>query len=198
MLLVGAAVAVAAWMLGAQQYALVAGWIAGGLSYLAWVWFRISKMDASETKSHSTREDPSRTAADLVLVLACLASLGIVVLVLTRAASASGFEKLVLASVALISVALSWALIHTLYTLRYASVYYRSGGKGIDFNQESNPDYRDFAYVSFMLGMTFQIADTALSSREIRMVVLRHGLLSYVFGVVILASVVNLIAGLGA
>lgn len=197
MLVVGVVFASAAILIGLGEFAVAAGWIAGALCYILWVWLRIGRMTPEATKSHATREDPSRTASDLVVVLACLASLGIVILVLVKASHAAGPEKIYLAAVALLSVAVSWVLIHTLYTLRYASIYYRSEGRGIDFNQSEDPDYRDFAYVSFVLGMTYQVADTSLRNREFRMTVLRHGLLSYLFGAVILASVINLISGLG-
>ena len=95
------------------------------------------------------------------------------------------------------SVALSWFLIHTLYTLRYAFLYFANSKAGVDFTQEEDPTYVDFAYLSFTLGMTYQVSDTALRSRGFRLTVLRHTLLSYLFGAVILATVINLVAGLG-
>jgi uncharacterized membrane protein len=101
-----------------------------------------------------------------------------------------------LAGVAVVSVALSWGLIHTLFTLRYASLYYWDQEGGIDFNQDEPPRYSDFAYLAFTLGMTFQVSDTNLQSNDIRATALRHGLLSYVFGSVILATLINLIVGL--
>lgn len=198
MLAVGAIAATATGLSGLPDYALVVGWIAAALTYLTWVWLRIGRMGPEETRSHARREDPSRGLADTLLVVASLASLGIVVLVLLRAASAGGLERALLASLAIGSVALSWALIHTLYTLRYASLYYGDQPGGVDFNQGEEPGYGDFAYLAFTLGMTYQVSDTALGSRAFRMTALRHGLLSYLFGAVILATVINLVAGLGA
>jgi len=75
-------------------------------------------------------------------------------------------------------------------------MFYRSGG-GIDFNQQQLPQYSDFAYLSFTLGMTFQVSDTNISSSYIRRSILHHVLLSYLFGTVIVAATVNLVAGLG-
>ena len=89
-----------------------------------------------------------------------------------------------IAAMALASVALSWLLIHTLFTLRYASQYYGGEPGGIDFNSEQRPRYVDFAYVAFSVGMTFQISDTDLRTTKLRGTVLRHALLSYVFGTV--------------
>jgi uncharacterized membrane protein len=93
------------------------------------------------------------------------------------------------------SVALSWFLVHTLFTLRYALLYQSSDG-GVDFNQKGSPRYLDFAYLAFTIGMTFQVSDTDIGSSAIRAAALRHALLSYLFGAVILATSVNFIVGL--
>ncbi len=197
MLIAGIIAAVATGLLGAWGYAIVIGWIAAALFYTAWVWLRIGRMGPEATKAHATQEDPSRGISDVLLVLASLASLGNVVFVLVTAASASGLERAILAALAIASVALSWGLIHTLYTLRYARLYYGETVGGVDFNQEEDPDYGDFAYLSFTLGMTYQVSDTSLQNRAFRLSALRQGLLSYLFGAVILATVINLVAGLG-
>lgn len=197
MLAVGVSVAIGTSVLGSWDYALVAGWIASALTYTVWVWARIARLDSVETRNHATREDPSRTLADTLLVIASIASLAIVAFILVKAASIVGIERAVLAGLAIASVALSWALIHTLFTLRYAYLYFDSSEGGVDFNQDDDPTYGDFAYLSFTLGMTYQVSDTALRSREFRVTALRHTLLSYLFGAVILATVINLVAGLG-
>jgi uncharacterized membrane protein len=80
--------------------------------------------------------------------------------------------------------------------LRYARLYYTEPIGGVDFNADDKPSYTDFAYLAFTIGMTFQVSDTALSSRAIRSAALRHALLSYLFGTVILATTVNFVAGL--
>ena len=103
-----------------------------------------------------------------------------------------------LASLAVVSVAVSWLSVHTIFTLRYALLYYTQPVGGIGFNQQQPPDYRDFAYVALTLGMTFQVSDTELQDSDIRATALRHALLSYLFGAVILAAAVNLIAGLSS
>jgi uncharacterized membrane protein len=94
-------------------------------------------------------------------------------------------------------VGLSWLLVHTVYTLRYAMLYYAGRDGGIDFNQTTSPRYSDFAYLAFTLGMTFQVSDTDLKTPAIRATALRHALLSYLFGAVIVATMINLVAGLG-
>lgn len=84
-----------------------------------------------------------------------------------------------------------------MYTARYARLYYLDAGAGgIDFNQQDPPAYRDFFYFSYNLGMTYQVSDTNVSNSQIRAVALRHCLLSYLFGAVVIASTINLVAGI--
>jgi uncharacterized membrane protein len=175
----------------------VAGWGAACIVYLVWLWAVIGGLDADKTRAHATREDPGRAVSELLVLIASIASLAAVMVVLLRAHTVHGFSQGLLAGVAVASVALSWTLIHTLYTVRYARLYYGDPVGGIDFNQEEPPRYSDFAYLAFDLGMTFQVSDTTLKSSQFRSIVLRHTLLSYVFGSVILATVINLVAGLG-
>ncbi|MBV8982235.1 MAG: DUF1345 domain-containing protein, partial [Acidimicrobiia bacterium] len=89
----------------------------------------------------------------------------------------------------------SWAVVHTVFTLRYASLYYANGG-GIDFNEDDKPNYRDFAYLALTIGMTYQVSDTDLQTKPIRHTAIRHALLSYVFGAVVVAMVINVVASL--
>jgi len=198
MLVAGVLVGLLTGLLGYWSFALIAGWAAASITYVAWVWAMIGRMDADTTASHATREDPARPLADLLVVLASFASLGAIVFLLIGTNGASGRVQVLVAALAVVGVALSWLLIHTLFTLRYASLYYTGVDGGVDFNQKEAPSYGDFAYLAFTLGMTFQVSDTNLTTHAVRMTALRHGLLSYIFGSVILASLVNLIAGLSS
>ncbi|MEO9014205.1 MAG: DUF1345 domain-containing protein [Terrimesophilobacter sp.] len=173
----------------------VIGWAVAALVYSSWVWLVIGRMGAESTASHATLEDPSRAAADFLILGASLASLAAVAIILIAAHETSSPRGL-LAALAVASVALSWILVHTLFTLRYARLYYRDVVGGINFNQDDPPCYLDFAYLAFTLGMTFQVSDTNIENNVIRRAVLRHSLLSYVFGSGILATVINLVAGL--
>lgn len=196
MVVVGAIVGLATGILGGWLIAPVVGWAAAIVLYTVWVWGTIAPLDAAETATHATREDPSRPVADLLLILANLASLGSILIVLLEARTASGPTQIGLAALALIGVALSWLLVHTLFTLRYASLYYEGDDRGVDFNQSEPPRYSDFAYLSFTLGMTFQVSDTNLTSSKIRLTAMRHALMSFLFGSIILATLINLVAGL--
>jgi uncharacterized membrane protein len=99
------------------------------------------------------------------------------------------------AVVGVLSVAASWFAVHTVFTLRYARLYYTSPGKGMDFH-DGEPTYADFAYVAFTIGMTYQVSDTDLKSRTIRATALGHAMLSFLLGAIILAVTINLVAGL--
>ena len=169
------------------------GWIIFTLVFLLRTWSVIGRMSAGETAEHATREDPTARVGGTVLTVASLASLAGVGLLLSGANQGSKFVE---PALAVASVALSWLTVHMLYTLKYAAHYYGGRDGGVDFNQKSAPDYHDFAYLSFTLGMTYQVSDTSISSRAIRHAALRHALLSYLLGAVVVASTVNLVAGL--
>ncbi|MEN2740065.1 DUF1345 domain-containing protein [Microbacterium sp. X-17] len=176
---------------------LLAGWASFAGVLVVWALVLTWRMDALDTRAHATEEDPGRQGARLVSVIGSLASLGAVGFVLLQARNETRPTSFILAAIALLAVATSWALIQTDYMLRYARVYYRDPIGGIDFNQIELPMYTDFAYFSVSLGMTYQVSDSNVGSNEIRRMVIGQTLLSYLFGAVILASVVNLFAGLG-
>jgi uncharacterized membrane protein len=183
---------------GAARYAPAVGWDVAVLVLLGWIWFTLWPMDAQATATHATREDPTRAVTDIILLAAAVISLAAVGFFLVQASSAKGSTQDLLAGVGVATVALSWLLVHTVFTLRYAMLYYAGRDGGIDFHQNGPPCYSDFAYLAFTLGMTFQVSDTDLKTPTIRATALRHALLSYLFGAVILAATVNLIAGLGS
>ncbi|MCY0905077.1 DUF1345 domain-containing protein [Arthrobacter sp. H14-L1] len=197
MVLAGIAAGFGTAILGEWIYAPAVGWAAAALIYNLWIWLTISRMDADTTARHAAQEDPLRSTADVLILLAALASLAAVVLVMIAAQDAKGIAKLLLALLALFTVALSWLLVHTLFTLRYAEIYYaRPVPKGISFNQDEPPQYTDFAYMAFSLGMTYQVSDTDIQTREMRSAALRHSLLAFVFGTGILATTINLVVSL--
>lgn len=139
---------------------------------------------------------PSSAPARLVTsvaVAAALASLVGIVILLTLGDSSTRNSA---AAVGLVAVFMTWAMLHMMYTARYAYLYYGEPVGGIDFNSDDQPSYHDFLYFSYNLGMTYQVSDTDVSSTAIRSVVLRHTLLSYIFGTVILAATINLVAGI--
>jgi uncharacterized membrane protein len=196
MLVVGAAGTVVTGVLGAWGYALVVGWSAAALTFCSLIWVSTHSRDADQTADMATRDDPSPTATDILVLLANAASLVAVAYLLVQANSSHGVRQALLAALSVVSVAISWALIHTLFMLRYAVLYYSGSVGGIDFNQEDKPRFTDFAYLAFTIGMTYQVSDTNLQNAQVRAAAFRHGLLSFIFGTMILATMINLVAGL--
>ncbi len=178
------------------QIAVLVGWDVTALVFVTMVWLSTRHDDSAATKEQATAADDSRVAADAVLIGASLASLVGVVFALLEAAASTGAAHTVIAAVAVLSVILSWASVHAVYTLRYAHLFYSEGG-GIDFHAGAYaPTYGDFLYVALTVGMTFQVSDTDLTSMHIRRAAIRHALLSYVFGVVVVAITINVVASL--
>jgi uncharacterized membrane protein len=196
MVIIGAVTAAVTIVLGAAPYAPLVGWDAAAVVFTLWVWLSIAQMDSARTATHAVREDPGRAGTDLLVIIAAVASLASVGVVLVQAGSEKGATQDLLAGLGVASVALTWFAVHSLFTLRYARLYYTRPMGGVDFNQDERPRYVDFAYLAFTIGMTFQVSDTDLRTPAIRASALRHALLSYLFGAVILASTINLVAGL--
>jgi uncharacterized membrane protein len=183
----------------AWELAVLGGWDAAALTFLITVWPIIIRTDGARTEHLATREDETRGTATVLLVSASTASLLGVGFALGLAGRTSGLEQVVLIGIAVATVILSWTVINTLYTLRYAHLHFASSAQGIAFDDapgRQRPRYRDFAYVAFTIGMTYQVSDTAVRNPRIRGTVLSHALVSYLFGAVIVAGSVNLIAAL--
>jgi uncharacterized membrane protein len=192
----GVAVALAVGNTAGWRFAL-AGWVTTAAAYVLWTQRILGGMDAEQTCRWVTREDPTRWVADVVIVSASVASLGGVGYVVA-AGSRSGTDALEAAVVGILTVGASWFAVHTLFTVRYARLYYSDDPGGIDFHDPNPPRFRDFAYLAYTVGMTYQVSDTEIGLTSIRATVLRHALLSYLLGAVVLAVTINLIAGLGS
>jgi uncharacterized membrane protein len=178
------------------QAATLIGWDVGTLFLITWIWWAVVGLDAEQCKTHANREDPSAPLTELIVLSAGVAVLAAVGLALIRAGSAGGGTKAYLIALGVLSVALAWGLVHTVYALRYARAYYSTPEGGIEFNEDDPPTYLDFAYLALTIGMTFQVSDTNLTTKGIRRVALAHALLSYVFGAVIVALVINVVSSL--
>ncbi len=190
------AAAVAFALTAGVRSAPLVGWDVLALVWETWTWRTVWPLDAPEARADANREDPGRDLTDLVLLGAAIASLIAVGMVLFGASQSSGWVVYGRAALAVFSVSLSWLMVHTVYTVRYARLYYTGTPGGIDFNDDEPPDYRDFAYLAFTIGMTFQVSDTDIQAKQIRRAVLRHAWLSFPLLAVILAATVNLVSGL--
>ncbi|NEW47169.1 DUF1345 domain-containing protein [Nocardia cyriacigeorgica] len=176
------------WPLG-----VIAGIAAADTLFVIIGWLVLWPMDADQTKANARREDFRPVVEELSVVTAASSALiGIVVILVL---GDTGARKAA-AAVALGGVFMAWAALHLMYAARYAYLFYESPKGGIDFNSDEPPAYRDFFYFSYNLGMTYQVSDTDVSDRRIRAIALRHNLLSYAFGTVILATTINLVMGI--
>ena len=195
-ILVGTAVGFAVTPFLGLAAGLLAAWGALALVSTVWILLVVWPMNAEQTRSHATEEDPGRRIARVVAVIGSFVSIAAVLVVVLQARHAHGWTQFALAGSAVLSVAASWGLIQTDYMLRYAKLYYDGSG-GIVFNQDEDPEYTDFAYFSVGLGMTYQVADTNVTRNAIRRIVIAQTTIAYVFGALILGTIINLVTGLG-
>jgi uncharacterized membrane protein len=208
-LLVGLAVAAAAWQwlptgLGAASATiprLVGAWDSFGVTMLLLLWAAIFTADADRIRAVAATEDLSRTLGSIFVLVAAGASLlGVIALLGTI----HGLKPTALAQhigLSIVAVGSAWLLVHTVFTLRYAHIYYDADDDGSDVGglvfpgNDPEPDYLDIAYFAFVIGMTAQTADISISGRALRRVALLHGLISFVFNTTLVALVISGVAG---
>lgn len=177
-------------------------WLAFAVTVLIMDWIIILSSHPKEVRKIASLEDSSRTLIFLFVIVAAVISLGAILLLLqsTKGQSTDGVAFPVILS--LTSVVVSWWLVHTIFTLRYAHLYYGTDkaaskpNQGLNFPEEQQPDYLDFVYFSFVIGMTFQVSDVEIASRTIRRLALFHSIISFVFNTAIVALSINVVAGL--
>ena len=182
-------------------------WLAYCLTNLLLSWVTILSSHPADVKKEVYAQDSSRTMIFLFAISAAFISVFAILILLqssSQSASEADLSGHILLSLA--SVISSWWLVHTIFTLRYAHLYYRDihyskkdkdqKQRSLDFPNEDQPDYLDFTYFSFVLGMTFQVSDVSINSRNIRRLVLVHSLLSFAFNTVIVALSINVVSGL--
>jgi uncharacterized membrane protein len=174
---------------------VVAGWNALCVTQLALAWWIVVTSGPAETRRRAEADDPGRTVTTILVLAACLVSLFVAMYLLRHAGSLAPRATRSLVVLCLAAVAGSWMLTHTTYTSRYARLYYRRGG-GLEFPGEDPPDYWDFAYFAFTIGMCFQVSDVSVVRHAMRRAVLGHSLISFAYNTAILALALNVIAGL--
>lgn len=168
------------------------GWIAAGLAFLILTWPPLWSADGKSTGETAPRQDPGQALRDLILLGVAGGSMVAVSFVIIPA----GKSDWPMVALGVACVVVSWVVVHTVFTLKYARLYYSAPKGGIDFKQTPEPNFRDFAYVAFTVGMTFQVSDTEIETSEIRSTVLRQAVLSFLFAAILIAVTINVIAGL--
>ncbi|MDD5350100.1 MAG: DUF1345 domain-containing protein [Chthoniobacteraceae bacterium] len=183
---------------------IVLTWNTFAAAVLLLAWARILTGKASESHKTARLQDTSRVTILLFVLATACASLLAVGYFLASTRQISGEQLLGRVLLGLCTVIGSWLLIHTLFALHYAHLYYRAvdahpgspNRGGLLFPHEPMPDYLDFAYFSFVVGMTCQVSDVQISGRGLRALALLHGLLSFAFNTAILALCINVLSGL--
>ncbi|RMI35465.1 DUF1345 domain-containing protein [Nocardia stercoris] len=193
--LIGAVAGTTVGILTRPPLGISSGIAVGATLFVVLGWLVLWPMTAEQTKANARRENFQPLAEEVSVVAAALGGLlGIVVLVELGHSRAGQIA----AAIGLGGVFMTWAAVHLVYAARYAFQWYEHPSGGIDFHSDIPPSYRDFIYFGYNLGMTYQVSDTEVSDPRIREVVVRHTLLSYVFGTVILATTINLVTGFAA
>jgi uncharacterized membrane protein len=181
---------------------IMTGWDIFSLFMLAMSLVTFFSLCPAEIRVLAGNEDSSRVVVFFIIVVGAMCSLAGVMILLGSKGSwllSKGMETFIYIS----GVTFSWILLHTIFTFRYAHLYYGDHATrkneyagGLDIPEEKHPDYLDFAYFSFVIGMTFQVSDIQISSRKIRRLALMHGLLSFIFNTVIVALTINAVVEL--
>jgi len=181
-------------------------WSSFALSVIIQDWVLILTCHPREVRNVAKLEDSSRTLIFIFVIGASLVSLVAIIFLLKAPKAATDTQITGHVLISMAAVIISWWLVHTIFTMRYAHLYYdttaddgkKLPGGGLQFPDETEPDYLDFVYFSFVLGTTFQVSDVEISSRRIRRLALVHGLIAFAFNTAILALSINVVSGLVA
>jgi uncharacterized membrane protein len=176
---------------------ILLGWDAGVALYIGIVSLMIvrleSRAEVDHIRAQAANEDEGQAAVLILTVTATLASLAAIIILLGQHEGKSAPHQLIFASA---TILLSWAFVHFIFATHYAHEFYSEGAtaSGLNFPGRQKPDYLDFMYFSFVVGMTFQVSDVQITSRNIRHTVLAHAIVSFLFNVALLAIMVNIAA----
>jgi len=179
------------------------GWDTFSLCMIVMSWITFSIVNSKQIREQSKVQDSSRSFIFIIVLISTLASfLAVLLLIISKKAGHNDTSMSLIIAIA--GMLFSWFLIHTIFTLRYAHIYYGDHetkpnihAGGLEFPGDSKPEYFDFAYFSFVLGMTFQVSDVQITSKRLRYLAMLHGLLSFGFNTIMIALTINLIAGYG-
>jgi len=171
--------------------ALMAGFDIAAAFFLLAITPMLRASDATKMKQHAQKNDANRV---LLLVITSVTMIAILTAVFSELSVKSGGgppKSLIVGT-----LAIAWLFSNTVYALHYAHVFYAEGSKGgLEFSGTGSPDYADFVYFAFTLGMTFQTSDTAVGTRHMRQIVTVHSLLAFVFNIGVLAFTINVLGG---
>jgi uncharacterized membrane protein len=179
----------------------VLGWAVGGGVYLVLAWWLAHTFDARQTRERAQSLDQPNVVLLIVMLAAVLFSVVAIAMVLQQVKNLSGPERALHIVLALVALAVSWLMIHTVYAFHYAHHYYlmqkapKLGEGGLQFPGSAAPDYEDFLYFSYVVGMTSQVSDVQVLSPDLRRITLVHSVFSFGFNMLVLALSINVVAG---
>jgi len=182
-------------------FRVLIGWCSGVTVYLLLAWWLAESFNSKNTRQRSQAQDEPSVVIFGVMLLSVLACVGSITLLLQRVKDLVGVDRALHMVLAMAALALSWLFIQTIYAFRYAHRYYQEeknkepDGPGLEFPNQPDPDYFDFLYYSFVIGMTSQVSDVQVTSREMRRLTLGHSILAFAFNVLIVALTINVLAG---
>ncbi len=176
------------------------GWDTFSIIMVVFGWLTFFKTTAFQIRAQAKVQDENRIVIFSIVLIATLAGLiAVIILIITKKESHSESEYKI--PIAVLGMLLSWLLIHTTFTLRYAHIFYGNQEEnadkhagGLEFPKEAKPDYLDFAYFSFNIGMTFQVSDVEITSKRLRKLVLLHSLISFIYATIMIALTINVIS----
>ena len=199
-LLCGVVTAVLPLPMGWQFRGLL-GWCAGILVYLLLAWWLCLGFDAARTRARAQAQDERSVVLLFVLLLATAACVAAITVLIQQSRDLTGLDAVFHIGLSVVALALSWLFIQTIFTFHYAHLYYQEeklnepDGPGLQFPGRQDPDYFDFLYYAFVVGMTSQVSDVQVTSREMRRLTMVHGVLAFGFNMLILALSINVVAG---
>ncbi len=176
---------------------LIIAWDVGIALYLTLVYHMMSGAQPNHIRHNAAMEDEGQLGILMLTVASALASLGAIVVELASTPAHGNARHPMQLIIATLTILLSWAFTHTIFALHYAHEFYSEDGKngcGLTFPGGEDPDYWDFVYFSFVIGMTSQVSDVAVACKPIRRTVTAHGIISFVFNAALLALTVNIAA----
>ncbi len=182
-----------------SAHALLA-WCAGATIFLGLAWWLAMKFDALRTREHAQSQDQPSALLFALVLASVFASTGAIAMMQQQSQSMGSTELLAHLALSLVSLAVSWLLMQTIFAFRYAHLYYHEElrghvqGAGLEFPGKQAPDYFDFLYYAHVVGMTSQVSDVVVTSHKMRRLTLLHSVSSFAFNMLVLALSINVMS----
>jgi uncharacterized membrane protein len=178
---------------------VLTGWNAAILFLVPLTYIRMRGLDARQLRTHYEEEDPTAPVIVVFVVAAALLSVAAIVALLSTLKHVAAVDRVAHLALACMTIVNSWLLVHTMFTLHYADIYYsvaEDAPPPLSFPETRQPLFWDFVYFSFTIGVACQTADVATTQTGIRKTVTVHAVIAFVFNLFVLGFAINVTAGL--